>query len=84
MRRYLDSAATAVMWFLALAFALGAARYFLAPVPGLERSQALALSRHHLWVLLHIAGGIVAITVGPFQFIGALRDRRPEVHRAMG
>jgi hypothetical protein len=37
-----------------------------------------------MWILLHIAGGIVAITVGLFQFVGSLRDAYPGVHRAMG
>jgi hypothetical protein len=35
-------------------------------------------------ILLHIAGGIVAITVGLFQFVSSLRDAYPRVHRAMG
>jgi hypothetical protein len=47
-------------------------------------NESLALSRHHLWTLLHIAGGTVAITVGLFQFVGSLRDAYPSVHRAMG
>jgi len=35
-------------------------------------------------ILLHIACGIVAITVGLFQFVSSLRDANPRVHRAMG
>lgn len=75
---------TTAMWLLALAAALTSARYFLAPSRLLSRTEILALSRHHLWSLLHIAGGAVAITVGLFQFVGWLRDTYPWMHRAIG
>ena len=84
MRRYFRSAVITAMWFLALAVALTSVRFFLVPPPLLVRTQILALSRHHIWILLHIAGGIVAMTVGLFQFVGTLRDAHPAVHRAMG
>jgi hypothetical protein len=84
MRRSFHFAMMAAMWFLALAAALTSARYFLVPPRLLLPTEILALSRHHLWILLHIAGGIGAITVGLFQFIGSLRDAYPGVHRAMG
>jgi hypothetical protein len=84
MRRYFQSGAKAAVWFLAFAAAITSARYFLARPPLLERTQILALSRHPFWILLHIAGGIVAITVGLFQFSRTLREARPKVHRAMG
>jgi len=35
-------------------------------------------------LLLHIAGGFVALIVGLFQFLPRLRDRRPRVHRVLG
>lgn len=75
---------TAAMWLLALATALTSVRYFLLPPRLLSRTEILALSRHHMWSLLHIAGGTVAITVGLFQFVGSLRDTYPWTHRAMG
>ena len=84
MRRSFHFAVMTAMWFLALAAALTSARYFLAPPRLLLPTEILALSRHHMWILLHIAGGIVAITVGLFQFVGSLRDAYPGVHRAMG
>jgi Predicted membrane protein (DUF2306) len=84
MQRSLQSAMTTVMWSLALALALTSVRFFLVPPPVLLPVEILALSRHHLLLLLHIAAGIVAISVGPFQFVGALRDARPALHRAMG
>jgi hypothetical protein len=84
MRRTFQFATITTMWFLALATALTSARYFLVPPRLLVPTEVLALSRHHLWILLHIAGGIVAITVGQFQFVGRLRDGYLGVHRAMG
>ena len=84
MRAYLHFAAMTVMWFLALATAFTSARYFLVPPRWLLPNEILALTRHHTWILVHIAGGIVAITVGLFQFVGRLRDAYPGLHRAMG
>ena len=84
MRRSFHFAMMTAMWFLALAAALTSARYFLVPPRFLLPSEILALSRHHMLILLHIAAGIVAITVGLFQFVTSLRDAYPRVHRAMG
>lgn len=72
------------MWFVALVAAFTSARYFLRPPQLLMPNEILALSRHHSWILVHIAGGIVAITVGLCQFVGRLRNAHPRLHRAMG
>jgi hypothetical protein len=84
MPRTLASAAIAIMWLLAVAVALVAARYFLNPIPFLLRTQSLALARHPTWLLLHIACGLTALVAGPFQFVASLRASRPAVHRAIG
>ena len=84
MRRSFHFALMTAMWLLALGAALTSARYFLVPSPLLLPSETLALSRHHIWILVHIAGGVVAITVGLFQFVGSLRYAYPGVHHAMG
>jgi hypothetical protein len=84
MRRSFRVASMTTMWFLALAAALTSARYFLVPPRLLLPTEILALSRNHTCILVHIAGGIVAITVGLFQFVGSLRAAHPGVHRAMG
>jgi predicted membrane protein DUF2306 len=84
MRRSFHFAMKTAMWFLAFAAALTSARYFLVPPRLLLPAESLALSRHHMWILVHIAGGIVAITVGLFQFVASLRDAYPRVHRTMG
>ena len=84
MRTQLRSVTVTAMWFLALVAAVTSARYFLRPPPLLLPNEILALSRHHTWLLVHIAGGIVAITVGLFQFVGSLRNAHPRLHRRMG
>lgn len=84
MRRSFRFGMTTAMWLLALAAALMSARYFLMPPRFLLPSEILALSRHHRLILLHIACGIVALTVGLLQFVSSLRDAYPRVHRAMG
>ena len=83
LRKVVHMATTAV-WLLAIIVAIGAARYFLKPVPLLVRPAALALARHPVWLLLHIAGGVVALLAGPFQFLASLRASHPTVHRATG
>lgn len=84
MRSYSHVAATAAMWILAVGTAVASARYFFMMPRLLLRGEILALSRHHTWILAHIACGIVAISLGLFQFIGELRDAHPQVHRATG
>jgi len=84
MRRSLHLAGLTTMWFLALATALTSARYLLGPPKLLLRNEILALARHPTWIVVHIAGGITAISVGLLQFIPRLRDAQPRVHRAMG
>jgi hypothetical protein len=84
MRRWFRSATIVLIWILALSLALFASSYFLTFPRLLLRSQMLALTRHRGLILLHIAGGTVAIIVGLFQFIGRLRESHPAVHRAAG
>jgi hypothetical protein len=64
MPRKLAVAALAIVWLLAMAVAVGAARYFLNPIPLLLRAPALALARHPAWLLLHIACGVAAMISG--------------------
>lgn len=40
--------------------------------------------QHRLAFLLHVAGGIVALVTGLFQFIATLRASRPRLHRVLG
>ncbi len=84
MRAYVHSAVLGLMWLLALAAAVTSARYFLVPPRFLLRNEVLALSRNHTWLLVHIGGGIVAITAGLFQFVARLRGAHPRLHRIIG
>jgi hypothetical protein len=84
MPRKLAFAALAIVWLLAIAVALGAARYFLNPIPLLLRAPALALARHPAWLLLHIGCGVAAMVTGLFQFVRSLRASHPLVHRVTG
>jgi len=36
------------------------------------------------WLVIHVIGAVVALAVGPFQFIPAIRARWPRFHRATG
>jgi uncharacterized membrane protein len=40
--------------------------------------------QHAPWLLVHIVGGLTALTLGPFQFIPAIRKNYPKTHRTMG
>ena len=68
----------------ALMLATGSLRYFsLNPLVFIP-SQRAAYLANLAPLLLHIAGGTVALAVGPFQFLGGLRARAPRLHRALG
>jgi hypothetical protein len=36
------------------------------------------------FLVIHVVGGVVALLVGPLQFVGAIRTRWPAFHRATG
>ncbi|HET7709904.1 MAG TPA: DUF2306 domain-containing protein [Sphingomicrobium sp.] len=38
----------------------------------------------HPWLAVHVFGAIVALVVGPFQFVSAIRARWPAIHKATG
>ena len=63
-----------VVYALTLLFVPGARPPFLQ-----ERYQQIPVA-----VLIHIGASAVALALGPFQFVSALRNRRPEIHRWMG
>lgn len=39
---------------------------------------------HKVGITAHVLGGVVAMMIGPFQFIPALRTRKKKLHRALG
>src|SRR5579864_4347703 len=75
----------ALMAFLATAIALVSSRYFFRPPLA---SSTEEFSRHfarYLPLLLpHIAGGVSALLLGPWQFLPGLRARNLNLHRWIG
>ncbi|WP_380279464.1 DUF2306 domain-containing protein [Kitasatospora purpeofusca] len=69
---------------LAFATALLTARYLtLDPDVYLDRQRAVYLA-HRVPLTLHVGGGVLAILLGPWQFLPRLRARRPGPHRLTG
>lgn len=65
--------------------------YFVLPQiitrpPGWQVHQSLQRTfSTHLWSLyIHIVPSVIAMALGPFQFLPNLRARRPRLHRWMG
>lgn len=36
------------------------------------------------WLYVHLCGGLMALLIGPLQFVARLRQRRPQLHRWIG
>ena len=75
-----------VMWSglaaLSSVVALASYRYLagVGPVP-----PNITANRHlSPWIVIHAAGAATALLVGPWQFVPALRGRRPVIHRTLG
>ena len=73
-----------VMTFLAMGIVLYAIRYFsLNPDVYFPQQRNVYLA-HQIGIIAHIIGGVLALGLGPFQFLNRLRTRWPKVHRWMG
>lgn len=62
--------------------ALASYRYLagVGPVP-----PNITVNRHvSPWIVIHAAGAATALLVAPWQFVPALRQRRPVMHRTLG
>ena len=69
----------------ALSMIVMSIHYFHSEPSGILRGNDMTpISWYRLAFLTHIGGGLVAITTGPFQFIGKLRNKRPQLHRRLG
>jgi len=55
-------------------------RYFIFT----EQSYSPYFWPRHNWVFTHVVFGILALMIGPFQFVPAIRNRYLNVHRWMG
>lgn len=73
-----------LMTLLGFALAATSVRYFLPSMPGAFPPQAEVYLDIRPLLLAHIAGGIVAILAGPWQFWTAFRTRNLRVHRWIG
>lgn len=76
------------LWILGAVLAVGIALFSLHYLrPGMPDGfpQQIEIFRAHaFWFRLHVVGGAVALLLGPFQFLGTLRARRPALHRWSG
>ncbi len=72
------------MTVLALMTASASARYFSLNPQVFMAQQRLTYLANLTPLLLHVAGGTVALSLGPFQFLTGLRGRRPKLHRWLG
>ena len=72
------------MTLLATALAVFAARYLTLDPDTFLAEQRLVYLAHLGPLVLHVAGAVVALALGPWQFVRRLRTRRPAVHRLIG
>ena len=73
-----------LMTFLAVSIALASSRYFTLDPRVFFPQQVSVYEAHLAGIILHVTGGVLALVIGPFQFIPGLRARRPALHRWMG
>ena len=73
-------------WSLMLLLSLAVVAYAgaLLVTRAFPSELAPSLRAHGVAISLHIVGAILALALGPFQFLPRLRGRRPTVHRWMG
>ena len=73
------------MMLLAMLIAVVAARYFFWTPPAKPSDKFTDhFARYFPMLLPHITGGVVAMLIGPWQFVSRLRDRYLNLHRWMG
>ncbi len=66
-----------IMTFLALTIALMVSRYFTLNPDVYFPEQRDVYLAHQTGILTHIVGGVMALSLGTFQFLASLRERRP-------
>ncbi|MGH3584893.1 MAG: DUF2306 domain-containing protein [Pseudonocardia sp.] len=80
---------TRPIWWVMAAAAIGVAIVAVPPYLGFDAAFSTIPTDpnqplHIVWLSLHAITGGLAMVTGPFQFLTALRRRRPRVHRALG
>src|SRR3712207_3493427 len=75
-----------VVFSLALYFTYtNALRYFDLSNPVYTKGEGLkAYKPFARFIAAHVAGGVIALLIGPFQFFSVLRKKYPHVHRTIG
>ena len=73
-----------VMTLLALLVTARAAPYLSGDPDTFFDQQRLTYMAHLTPLMLHVSGAVVALSLGPWQFVRGLRSRWPGVHRAVG
>jgi hypothetical protein len=73
-----------VMTLLSLMIVLIVSRYFSLNPDVFFPQQREVYVAHQTAIIAHILGGVLALSLGPFQFLHRLRIRWPKVHRWMG
>ena len=81
-RTILVWSAWTIMALACFYYAIQAAPYLFAPAGELRLPPDSPLDEVAL--RLHAGGGLLALLLGPLQFIGAVRRRAPLVHKAIG
>jgi uncharacterized membrane protein len=74
----------AVMTLLALSITARAAPYLSGNPDTFFDQQRLTYMAHLTPLMLHVGGAVVALSLGPWQFVRGLRSRWPLVHRLIG
>ncbi len=72
------------MAVLAVGIAVFSLHYLRPGMPDGFPQQLDVFREHAVWFRLHVVGGAVALLLGPFQFLGKLRAKRPALHRWSG
>jgi hypothetical protein len=73
-----------IMTVLALGMALVASRYFSLNPDVFFPQQRDIYVAHQVGIMAHIVGGVLALGLGPFQFLKRLRTQWLQVHRWIG
>ena len=73
-----------IMTILALGISLLVSRYFTLNPEVFFEDQRTVYIAHRTAIIMHILGGVIALTVGPFQFLHRVRSKYPQIHRWLG
>ena len=73
-----------LMTFLSLGIVLVASRYLTFNPAVFFPEQRTVYLAHTAGIVTHVVGGMLALGLGPFQFLSGLRTKHPTIHRWIG